>query len=75
MPSPADTVMVAVRDDPLELVSAVIVSPCSVFVAESQSEFSESVYSQSELDLIPNSFLSDSVGVGERGMVFSETLT
>lgn len=40
-------VMVAVRDDPLELVSAVIVSPCSVFVAESQSEFSESVYSQS----------------------------
>ena len=39
--------MVAVRDDPLELVSAVIVSPCSVFVAESQSEFSESVYSQS----------------------------
>ena len=47
LPSPADTVMVAVRDDPLELVSAVIVSPCSVFVAESQSEFSESVYSQS----------------------------
>ena len=43
LPSPADTVM----DDPLELVSAVIVSPCSVFVAESQSEFSESVYSQS----------------------------
>lgn len=29
------------------MVSAVIVSPCSVFVAESQSEFSESVYSQS----------------------------
>ena len=27
--------------------AAVIVSPCSVFVAESQSEFSESVYSQS----------------------------
>ena len=47
LPSPADTVMVAVRDDPLKLVSAVIVSPCSVFVAESQSEFSESVYSQS----------------------------